>query len=58
MIQQYPFTIPKKIRKTLSMNFKPPYNTMQATRLLQHNNPPQNQLLTSQYIMLTSIENN
>ena len=40
------------------MNFKPPYNTMQATRLLQHNNPPQNQLLTSQYIMLTSIENN
>ena len=40
------------------MNFKPPYNTMQATRLLQHNNPPQNQLLTLQYIMLTSIENN
>ena len=28
--------------------FKLPYNTMQAIRLLQHNNPPQNQLQTSQ----------
>ena len=55
MIQQYPFTIPKKIRKTLSMNFKPPYNTMQATRLLQHNNPPQNQLSTSQNIIFIGI---
>ena len=29
---------------------------MQATRLLQLNNPPQNQLSTSQYTMLTSIK--
>ena len=28
--------------------FKPPYNTMQATRLLQYNNSPQNQSQTSQ----------
>ena len=27
--------------------FKPPYNTMQATHLLQHNNLPQNQSQTS-----------
>ena len=29
---------------------------MQATYLLQLNNPPQNQLSTSQYLILTSIE--
>ena len=31
---------------------------MQATRLLQHNNPPQKQKSSSQYIMLSSIKNN
>ena len=31
---------------------------MQATRLLQLNNPPQNQLSISQYRMLTSIKEN
>ena len=52
LTQQYSSTIPKN-KKHSQYEFKSPYNTMQATRLLQHNNPPQNQLPTSQYIMLT-----
>ena len=45
--QQYSFTFPR-IEKHSQYVFKPPYNTMQATRLLQHNNPPQNQSQISQ----------
>ena len=29
-----------KFNKHSQYEYKPPYNTMQATRLLQHNNPP------------------
>ena len=45
--QQYSFIF-ARIEKYSQYVFKPPYNTMQATRLLQHNNPPQNQSQTSQ----------
>ena len=45
--QQYLFTF-AKIEKHSQYVFKPPYNTMQTTRLLQYNNPPQNQSQTSQ----------
>ena len=45
--QQYSFTS-AKIEKHSQYEFKPPYNTMQATRLLQHNNPPQNKSQISQ----------
>ena len=45
--QQYSFTF-ARIEKHSQYVFKPPYNTMQATHLLQHNNPPQNQSQTSQ----------
>ena len=45
--QQYSFTF-DKIEKHSQCVFKPPYNTMQATRLLQHNIPPQIQFPTSQ----------
>ena len=44
--QQYSFTF-VRIEKHFQYVFKPPYNTMQATRLLQHNNSSQNQFLTS-----------
>ena len=30
----------REIKKHSQYVFKPPYNTMQATHLLQHNNPP------------------
>ena len=39
--QQYSFTFVRN-EKHSQYVFKPPYNTMQATCLLQHNNPPQN----------------
>ena len=45
--QQYSFTF-ARFEKHSQYVFKPPYNTMQATRLLQHNNPPQNQSQTLQ----------
>ena len=45
--QQYSFTF-ARIEKHSQYVFKPPYNTMQATRLLQHNIPPQIQFPTSQ----------
>ena len=40
-----PFTLEQNnfMVKHSQYEFKPPYNTMQATRLLHHNNPPQNQ---------------
>ena len=44
--QQYSFTF-ARIEKHSQYVFKPPYNTMQAIRLLQHNNPPQKQSQTS-----------
>ena len=47
----------KKKKKNSQYEFKSPYNFMQTTRLLQHNNPPHNQLSTSPYIMHTSIKN-
>ena len=37
-------------KKNSKYEFKPPYNTIQATHLLQHNNPPQNQSQTSQVL--------
>ena len=37
--QQYSFTS-AKIEKHSQYEFKPPYNTMQTTHLLQHNIPP------------------
>ena len=37
--QKYSFTFARN-EKHSQYVFKPPYNTMQATRLLQHNNPP------------------
>ena len=45
MNQQYSFTIPKNKRHS-QYKFKPPYNAIQATRLLQYNNPPQSQSST------------
>ena len=45
--KQYSFTF-ARIEKHSQYVFKPPYNIMQATRLLQHNNSPQNQFPTSQ----------
>ena len=56
--QQYSFTFARN-KKHSQYVFKSPYNTMQATRLLQHN-PPQNQFPTSQvyieiYKFLTRI---
>ena len=45
--QQYSFTF-ARIEKHSQYEFKPPYNTMQTTRLLQHNNPPQNKSQISQ----------
>ena len=45
--QQYSFTFATN-EKHSQYVFKPPYNTMQATRLLQHNIPPQIQFPTSQ----------
>ena len=45
--QQYSFTFARN-EKHSQYEFKPPYNTMQATCLLQHNNPPQNQFPTLQ----------
>ena len=44
--QQYSFTFARN-EKHSQYGFKPPYNIMQAIRLLQHNNPPQNQFPTS-----------
>ena len=57
--QQYSFTFVRN-EKHSQYVFKSPYNTMQATCLLQHNNPPQNQFSTSQvyiefYKFLTRI---
>ena len=57
--QQYSFTFARN-EKHSQYVFKPPYNTMQATRLLQQNNPPQNQFPISQvyiefYKFLTRI---
>ena len=45
--QQYSFTF-ARIEKHSQYVFKPSYNIMQATCLLQHNNPPQNKSQTSQ----------
>ena len=45
--QQYSFTF-VRIEKHSQYEFKLPYNTMQSTRLLQHNNPPQNRSQISQ----------
>ena len=45
--QQYSFKFARN-EKYSQYKFKPPYNTMQATGLLQHNNPPQNQFSISQ----------
>ena len=45
--QQGPFTF-ARIEKHSEYVFKSPYNTMQATHLLQHNIPPQIQFLISQ----------
>ena len=45
--QQYLFKFAIN-EKYSQYEFKLPYNTMQATRLLQHNNSPQNQFPTSQ----------
>ena len=45
--QQYSFTF-ARIRKHSQYEFKPSYNTMHATRLLQHNNPLQNKSQISQ----------
>ena len=42
----YNSTISHKTIKYTQYEFKSRYNTMQATRLLQLNNPPQNQLST------------
>ena len=44
--QQYSFTF-ARIEKHPQYVFKPPYNTMQATCLLQHNIPLQIQFPTS-----------
>ena len=57
--QQYSFTFVRNKKKHSQYVFKPPYNTMQATCLLQHN-PLQNQFPTSQvyiefYKFLTRI---
>ena len=57
--QQYSFTFARN-KKHSQYVFKSSYNTMQATHLLQHNNPPQNQFPTSQvyikfYKFLTRI---
>ena len=45
--QQVSFTFARNLKHS-QYELKPPYNTMQATRLLQHNNAPQNQSQTSQ----------
>ena len=45
--QKYLFTFARN-KKHSQYVFKPPYNTMQATRLLQHNDPPHIQFPTSQ----------
>ena len=45
--QQYSFTF-ARIEKHSQYVFKPPYNTMQAIRLLQNNIPPQIQFPASQ----------
>ena len=45
--QQHSFKFARN-EKYFKYVFKPPYNTMQATHLLQHNIPPQNQSQTSQ----------
>ena len=45
--QQYPIIIQKNVKHSQYV-FKPPYNNMQATCLLQHNIPPQIQFPTSQ----------
>ena len=54
---QYSFTF-AIIEKHSQYEFKPPYNTMQAIRLLQHNNPPQNQSQTSQVQCLQVLKSN
>ena len=48
----------QEMKNTPFNEFKPPYNTMQATRLLQHNNPPQNQSQTSQVQCLQVLKSN
>ena len=45
-----------KNNKHFQYEYKPPYNTMLATRLLQLNNPPQRNYHNHKYGMLTSIE--
>ena len=45
--EKYSSTFARNEKYSLHV-FKPPYNTLQATRLLQHNNPQQNQFPTSQ----------
>ena len=45
--QQYSFTFARNEKHSQNV-FKPTYNIMQATNLLQHNNPLQNQFPTSQ----------
>ena len=45
--QQYPIIIQKNVKHSQYI-FKPPYNIMQAARLLQHNIAPQIQFPTSQ----------
>ena len=55
--QQYSFTF-ARIEKHSQYVFKPPYNIIQATRLLQYNNPPQNQSQTSQQQCLQVLKSN
>ena len=52
--QQYSFTF-ARTEKHSQYIFKSPYNTIQTTRLLQHNNLSQNQFPTSQVYSFTSI---
>ena len=55
--QQYSFTFARN-EKHSQYEFKPPYNTMQAIRLLQYNNPSQNQSQTSQVQCLQVLKSN
>ena len=55
--QLYSFTF-ARIEKHSQYEFKLPYNIMQATRLFQHNNPPQNQSQTSQVQCLQVLKSN